>query len=165
VIKQPSIYSAFGTPVKILGLALPTGRNAPALLSVRFNYADGTSRDGDVLCCDLKADGGVGEIETALIAACGKNLYGDHATNAVNEIERVVLDALRRHVESGGAFDAAGREWGQVYLDNAFADLRGWKRSTFAGYLSSLSVKGFYRTQGDDAFGDVLLSREPAEVA
>jgi len=47
----------------------------------------------------------------------------------------------------------------QVYLDNAYGDVRtGMTRSQFAGYLSALQADGFYRTQGDDFFGAVNLT-------
>lgn len=69
---------------------------------------------------------------------------------------RQVLDALRTHVE-GRSFLSShpGREFGQVYLDNAIPT--GMSRRAFAGHLSVLERLGLYKPQGDDCFGDVAL--------
>lgn len=76
----------------------------------------------------------------------------------LNHNESRALAALRAHAEGSPEVGASGATWRQVYLDNAMADLHGWSRSKFAGVLSSLTAKGFYKSQGDDCFGDVLIT-------
>lgn len=46
--------------------------------------------------------------------------------------------------------------WAQVYLDNA-RSTSGINGHQFAAILSSLKQKGLYRSQYDDAFGDVFV--------
>ncbi len=72
----------------------------------------------------------------------------------LNHDETTVLEALRANVEGDRQVRADGSVWHQVYLDNAFADLK-INRSAFAGYLSALTRKGFYVSQEDGFFGDV----------
>lgn len=68
-----------------------------------------------------------------------------------NEIK--VLAALRANIE---AYEYDDQAWGSVYLDNARPD--GMSNRSFAGILSSLCAKGFYRSQDDDCFGYVKMS-------
>ena len=73
---------------------------------------------------------------------------------------KIVLDRLRAASESTFT-DAAGNEWGTVYLDNAIPD--GMDKHVFAGTLSALEKVGLYepcRTGDvyDGVFGDVRLT-------
>lgn len=78
--------------------------------------------------------------------------------------ETKVLKALRGSVEAEYWLVSGNlpQTWVQVYLDNAIARLEKtsqMSRKTFAGVLGSLEKKGFYTSQGDNRFGDVLIVR------
>lgn len=66
---------------------------------------------------------------------------------------KLVLDNLRKGGESD--ITIAGQKWSQVYLDNARPE--GMSARSFAGYLTVLTARGFYRSQGDDCFGNVKM--------
>lgn len=70
-----------------------------------------------------------------------------------------VLQALRDTQES--EYTHKGGKWGSVYLDNAYARVRGngmMTRHSFAGYLSALHDAGLYDSQDDGFFGFVKLA-------
>ncbi len=66
-------------------------------------------------------------------------------------LETTILTALRNEAE--GMNDNG---WVSVYLDNARSS-SGINGHQFAAILSSLKQKGLYRSQYDDAFGDVFV--------
>jgi len=72
------IYTRFGSPVTILGLTIEEAICPIHLLplTVRIRHEDGAERQASV--ADLRASEGLGEIENALIAACGYNLAGEY---------------------------------------------------------------------------------------
>ena len=65
-----------------------------------------------------------------------------------------VLAALRANAEGCSTVDASGVEWKDVYLDNCRANTTPHQ---FAGFLSALKERGFYKTQGDNDFGSVRV--------
>lgn len=65
---------------------------------------------------------------------------------------KLVLDNLRANHEGSTLLDGT---FAQVYLDNARP--AGMSARSFAGHLAALEKLGFYKSQGDDCFGDVKL--------
>ena len=67
---------------------------------------------------------------------------------------RMILALLRNNHESTTTELDTGKVWGTVCLDNARP--KGFDKHKFAGHLSALEAKGFYKSE-DQYFGEVLL--------
>ena len=76
--------------------------------------------------------------------------------------ELAVKTALLASIDSGNVDTLEdGTKLYNVYLDNAYALVaNGVTRKEWAGYLSSLTNKGFYKPQYDQAFGYVVQGVE-----
>ncbi len=77
-----------------------------------------------------------------------------------DHVKALVLHCLRNNAEGSSEIDAAGHAWKDVYLDNAFTEIRKaglftMRRRAFHAYLGQLEREGLYRVIHGSDFGSV----------